>query len=234
MYVQCLTAVNTKYYHVPLHVFRIDGSVDDGSSFFVLRGGHETTASAMSWALHELAQHQDIQDNLLKEIEQYMEKYNGEITYETMEQMEYLDKVFKETLRKYPAGPLIMRVASSDYTFETLNFTVPKYTNVWVSVYNIQRDPAIYPDPMKFDPERFTKEAEATRHPMHFMPFGEGPRHCIGYRFAIFNWKLGIFTILRDYKVETCEQTVLSPEFEPWSFLLTPKSEIKLKLTKIS
>lgn len=203
-------------------------------AYMFFAAGHESTATTMSWALLELAQNQDIQDKLREELRQYMKKYNGNITYETMEELEYLNKVFKEVLRKFPTAPLITRIATSDYTFETLNFTIPKLTDVWIPTFSIHRDPDIYPDPMKFDPERFTEEAIAARHPMHYLPFGSGPRNCIGMRFATFTWKVGILKILLRYKVETCEQTDVSSEFDPTSFILSPKGEINLKMTKIA
>nr|XP_033326765.1 cytochrome P450 6B1-like [Megalopta genalis] len=203
-------------------------------AYMFFAAGHESTSTAMSWALLELAQNQDIQDKLREEMRQYAKKYNNQITYETMKEMDYLDKVFRETLRKYPVGSVYTRITTSDYTFETLNFTIPKSTEVWIPILMIHRNPVVYPDPTKFDPERFTKEAIAARHPMHYLPFSDGPRNCIGMRFAVFKWKLGIFKILLRYKVEICEQTKLPFEFNPRTFLLAPKDDIYLKMTKVA
>ncbi|XP_033326503.2 putative cytochrome P450 6a13 [Megalopta genalis] len=200
-------------------------------SFF--SAGFETSSSAMSWALLELAQNHEIQEKLHQEIKEYMKKYNGEIDYTTMKEMEYLDKVFRETLRKYPPAALLLRTATTDYTFETLNLSIPKSTEIWIPMFAIQRDPAIYPDPLKFDPERFTKEAIATRHPMYHLSFGDGPRNCIGNRFAIFQTKLGLLRILLRYKVDICEKTKLPCEFDPNAWLLSHKGGIYLKMTKI-
>ncbi|XP_078037572.1 cytochrome P450 6A1-like [Augochlora pura] len=200
-------------------------------SFFA--AGFETSSATISWTLLELAQNHAIQDKLRDELNQYMEKCNGKITYENMKELQYLDKVFKETLRKYPAGAILQRTASKEYYFESLKFSIPKSTEVWVPIYAFHKDPVIYPDPDKYDPERFTKEAEATRHPMYYLPFGDGPRNCIGLRFARFETKLGLLTILRRYKVDICEKTKLPAEFDPNTFLLSHKGGIYLKMTKI-
>lgn len=93
-----------------------------------------------------------------------------------------------ETLRKYPILPTLNRRAMHNYTFRDMKITIPKGTKIWIPVYGIQHDPNIYPDPEKFDPERFNDDAVAARHPMSFLPFGDGPRNCIGiliYRYWI-------------------------------------------------
>ena len=67
-----------------------------------------------------------------------------------------------------------------DYTFESNKVTIPKGLKIWIPTYAIHNDPDIYPDPDKFDPERFSDDKIKQRHPMHFLPFGHGPRNCIG------------------------------------------------------
>lgn len=75
---------------------------------------------------------------------------------------------------------MLPREALKNYTFKGTKITIPKGTKVWIPAFPIHRDPNIYPDPDKFDPERFTEEAVANRHPMSFLAFGDGPRICIG------------------------------------------------------
>ena len=72
------------------------------------------------------------------------------------------------------------RQAKSNYTFNGTKVSVPKGTMIWVPVYGMHHDPDIYPNPEKFDPERFNEDAVFARHPMHYLPFGDGPRNCIG------------------------------------------------------
>ncbi|KAL0124310.1 hypothetical protein PUN28_006273 [Cardiocondyla obscurior] len=196
--------------------------------FFV--AGFETSSTTMSNALYELALNQKVQDNLREEIDEAYVKYNGDLKYENIKKMNYLDKVFKETLRKYPPVTVLFRESMSSYTFEGTKISIPKNQKIWIPAYAIQRDPDIYPDPDVFDPERFDEEAVQSRHPMAFLPFGDGPRNCIGARFAVYQTKLGLIKILRNYKIETCEKTVIPYVNDPKAFLLAPKGGIYLKI----
>lgn len=199
--------------------------------FFV--AGFETSSTTMSNALYELAIHQEIQDKLREEIKETDAKNNGDLRYETIKEMKYLDCIFRETLRKYPPVTLLMRKSHSEYKFANSEVSIPAKTMIWIPIYGIQHDPDYFPDPEKFDPERFTEENMAARHPMHFLSFGDGPRNCIGARFAVYQTKIGLIKILRNYKVDVCEKTVIPYKVEPKSFLLSPKGGIHLKISKI-
>ncbi|XP_034194619.2 cytochrome P450 6A1-like [Osmia lignaria lignaria] len=195
--------------------------------------GFETSSTTISHTLYELAQNHEIQDKLRKEIKQHDEKYGKTLTYDQIKEMKYLEKVFKETLRKYPILPMLPREALKNYTFNGTKITIPKGTKVWIPTFGIHRDPNIYPDPDRFDPERFTEEAVANRHPMSFLAFGDGPRICIGARFANYQVKLGIITILRNHKLDVCEETIIPFKHEPQALLLTLQGGITLKITKM-
>ncbi|XP_076759120.1 putative cytochrome P450 6a14 [Xylocopa sonorina] len=200
-------------------------------AFVFFAAGFETSSTTMAHALYELAQHQDVQDKLRQEIRETYQSNDGRLTYQALKDMKYLNKVFKETLRKYPVIPVLTRVASEKYTFKGTKITVEKGLKIWIPIYGIQKDPNIYPDPDNFDPERFDDVAEATRHPMTFLSFGNGPRNCIGGRFAHYQSKIGIITIIRNYKVDLCEETLIPYKSEPRLFVLTPKDGIYLKIT---
>lgn len=73
-----------------------------------------------------------------------------------------------------------MRKSTEKYTFEDIKLTIPKDTRIFISAYGIHRDPEIYPNPDVFDIDRFKEDAVAARHPMHYLPFGDGPRNCVG------------------------------------------------------
>lgn len=198
--------------------------------FFI--AGFETSSSAISNALYELALNPEVQNKLRQEIKEYFNKHN-ELKYEYIKNMIYLDLVFRETLRKYPPGPLILRKSITNYTFNNTKVSIPEESFVWIPLYAIHHDPKIYPNPDAFIPERFNDDAIATRHPMHYLPFGDGPRNCIGARFAVYQSKIGLITILWNYKVEVCDKTMIPYEINPAAFLLTPKGGIYLKFTKI-
>ncbi|XP_053982814.1 uncharacterized protein LOC128878552 [Hylaeus volcanicus] len=198
--------------------------------FFI--AGFETSSSAMSNTLYELALNPDVQDKLRKEIREYCDNNDGELKYEQIKDMKYLDKVFREALRKYPPGPILLRKSISDYTFESTKLTIPNKTMVWIPLFAIHRDPKIYPNPDAFMPERFDDDAASARHPMNYLPFGDGPRNCIGARFAVFQSKVGLIKILRNHRVDVCEKTMIPYVFDRGAFLLAPKGGIYLKITK--
>lgn len=87
---------------------------------------------------------------------------------------------YAETLRKYPPAGVLQRSSSEPYTFAGTKVTIPKNTSLLIPVYAIHRDPQIYPEPDKFEPDRFDEETIKQRHPSFYLPFGDGPRNCIG------------------------------------------------------
>lgn len=202
-------------------------------AYVFFAAGFETSSTTIANTLYELALNQEIQDKLREEIMEFDAKNNGEWKYEAVKQMTYLDKVFRETLRKYPTLPFLSREATEDYTFESPKLTVRKNAKVWIPLFSIHRDPSIYPDPEKFDPERFSDEAVKSRHPMHYIPFGDGPRNCIGARFAVYQTKIGLITIVRNFKCDVCEKTEIPFEFDPIAFVMCPKNGLYLKITRI-
>lgn len=219
------------------HPEKISIQLTDGllaaQAFVFFAAGFETSSLTISHALYELALNQAIQEKLRKEIRDVCKACDGDLTFEVITQMSYLDKVFQETLRKYPPGGTLLRETTEPYTFEGINVTIPKGTSVWIPVYGLHCDPKIYPKPDEFDPERFSEEVASTRHSMVFLPFGDGPRNCIGARFAIYQTKIGLFKIVRDYKVDVCEKTLLPYVHNPRSFTAAPLGGIYLKFTKV-
>lgn len=199
--------------------------------FFI--AGYETSSTAISNGLYELALNPKIQDKLRKEIRDHYDKNNGELKYDDVKEMKYLDLVFSEAVRKYPAGPFLLRKSIENYCFDGTKVTIPKGTFVWIPIFAIHRDPKIYPNPDAFIPERFTEDAVQARNPMHYLPFGDGPRNCIGARFAVYQSKLALIKVLRNHKVEVCKKTMIPYEFEAGALLLAPKGGIYLKITKL-
>ncbi|XP_049831039.1 cytochrome P450 6k1-like [Schistocerca gregaria] len=211
-------------------------TLDDiaAQAFAFYLGGFETSSTTMSFALHELAVNPDIQRKLQEEIDSVLEKGGEGLTYDAISQMSYLEKVVSETLRKYPIVPILNRECGVDYKFAGSNMVIPKGTPVMISVFGLHRDPEHYPDPERFDPERFTEEAKAKRHPYVYIPFGEGPRNCIGMRFGLLQTKVGLVQILSKFNVETCDKTRANLRFSAKSFNLGSADGIQLKLTKRS
>ncbi|KAF2901229.1 hypothetical protein ILUMI_04957, partial [Ignelater luminosus] len=178
--------------------------------FFI--AGFHTASTLMSFISYELALNPDIQERLREEIDRYAEDCNEDVTYETLLGMKYLDMVVSETLRKWPPLEITNRQSVRNFTIE------PKFpgespvhidadTSCWIPIYPIQRDPEYFPNPDTFDPERFNDENKKNIKPFTYLPFGTGPRKCIGIRFALLETKLIIFELLRKYEIIPVEQT---------------------------
>ncbi len=178
----------------------------------ILVAGYDTTGNTLAFLLLELARNQEIQDRLRAEIDNAIDEgeadNNGRLPYSVIQGLEYLDMVINEGLRKYPAGALgVARLCTKDYTLPGTDLTITKGQEVQMSAYGIHFDERHYPNPSEFDPERFAKEAKAKRHPMAFLTFGQGPRSCIGMRFALLEMKVALANIIRDFRITTCAES---------------------------
>ncbi|CAG9859768.1 unnamed protein product [Phyllotreta striolata] len=201
-------------------------------AFTFFLAGYETSATTMTFALIELAQNQDIQDKVRSEIRKVLGKYNNEITYESVTEMDYLEQVVLETLRKHPPIFLLPRVCSKDFHIPGTDVVLRAGTHVEIPVHAIHRDPEHYPEPDKFDPERFSPENKAKRPRCAYLPFGEGPRICIGLRFGKMQSKIGLCTILNNYRITFNERTPLPVEYGPGIVSLA-KGEIFMNLEPV-
>ncbi|XP_065355921.1 cytochrome P450 6a2-like [Calliphora vicina] len=199
--------------------------------FFV--AGFETSSTNMSYVLYELARHPEIQEKVRLEILEVLKKYDNELTYEAMMEMTYLDQVITETLRLYPALSYIQRVALNDYKIPDTEIILDKGTNVYIPVRAIHLDPEIYENPLEFKPERFTPSQMATRHSQSFLGFGDGPRNCIGLRFGRMQNRIGLVTLLRNFKFSRCPKTTDSIKFSDHSLVNIPLNGIYLKVEKL-
>ncbi|XP_063703577.1 cytochrome P450 6a2-like [Culicoides brevitarsis] len=199
--------------------------------FFV--AGFETSSSTMSYCLYELAKNQDVQNRLRSHIHETIRNHNGQVTYEGLLEIPYLDQVINETLRLYPPVSLLQRKLVKPYKVPGTNSYIDPGLVVFISVYGIQRDARYFKDPLKFDPTRFSSENYKNIQPYSFIPFGEGPRQCIGIRFGMMQVRLGIITFLKNFRVEVCEKTAPVIKLAPTSPMLLPKHGIQLKISKI-
>lgn len=197
------------------------------SVFFL--AGFETSSTTMSFALHELALNPDIQKNLQQEIDETTRKSNGKLTYDDVMTMPYLDKVVSETLRKYPPVPVLNREVTQKYQVPDTAWLLEKGTSVIIPVLALHYDPQYFPQPQRFDPERFSEEQKNSRHDFVYLPFGDGPRICIGMRFGLMQTKIGLASLLSRYNIETCSRTVKELKMDPLSFILNPTSGIWLR-----
>lgn len=175
--------------------------------------GFETTSILLCMMSYELAINQEVQDKLIEEVDEIFENTNGsKITYEAIHSMKYLDMVVSETLRKWPPFSATERVCTKPYSLQSPNH--PDKTidlkikdPLWIPIFGIHRDPKHYPNPDRFDPERFNDENRDKIHPYAYLPFGAGPRFCIGSRFALMEAKTVFVYLLRRFRFVPVEKT---------------------------
>ncbi|KAG8179271.1 hypothetical protein JTE90_026735 [Oedothorax gibbosus] len=166
--------------------------------------GHDTTAMALSWTLYCLGLHPNLQKEVHDELDCIFQNEHGrEITKADLSQMKYLECVIKEALRLYPSVPFIGREVKK--SFKVLNHTITKGSLCFIFTYMLHRDPGSFPEPERFDPERFFPENCVGRHPYAYVPFSAGPRNCIGQKFALMEEKTILANILRRYRVESLD-----------------------------
>lgn len=176
-------------------------------AFIFFFAGFETSSTAMSFTLYLLAKHPEIQVKVREEVRRIKKAHENEINYDALMEMHYLNQVFNEALRMYPPVGTLVRYSQNDYDVPDTNLTIPQGIMITIPVYGIHYDPEIYPNPTKFDPDRFTSEEVQKRHPYSFLPFGEGPRNCIGMRFAQLQSKFGLATIVDKFELSVNAKT---------------------------
>ncbi|NP_001165974.1 cytochrome P450 6CK7 [Nasonia vitripennis] len=201
------------------------------NAFVFFLGGYETSSSTTSFCLYELAQNPEIQEKLQAEIDEVVKSPTG-LTYESIAEMEYLDMVLSETLRKHPSLPILNRIAKEDYPLPTTDFVIKKDMRIMISLSGIQNNPEYYPDPEKFDPLRFTKEKAVARNKYINIPFGDGERMCIGKRFAVMQVKIALAAMLHNYQFSISEKTQVPPQYETMNFTQTVRNGVKLRVKR--
>lgn len=145
--------------------------------FFV--AGYETSASTAAFTLYELMQSPEVLAKLKEDINQSLEKHDGKLTYDCIQDMKYLDLCVTETARKYPALPILNRICTKEYQIPGTKNIIEQGTQIIISLIGMHRDPEYFPDPLRYYPDRYTDD-EKNYTPKAYMPFGEGPRQCIG------------------------------------------------------
>ena len=196
---------------------------------------NDTNSTFISHLFYELSHNVDVQQRLQAEIDEAFERENPEGTmleYSTIQGLQYMGMVIQETLRRYPPVGGVPRTCTKEYTFPGTTVTIPAGTEVHIPVVGFHFDQDIFPDPQKFDPERFTPDTKAARHPMAYMPFGDGPRKCIGLNFALLLARVCLVRMLRSYSLVQCQQTPTVLTYHHESLFLRPKEKLLIKVER--
>ncbi|XP_062563386.1 probable cytochrome P450 9f2 [Armigeres subalbatus] len=187
--------------------------------FLFFLAGFDTVSTCLTFLCYELLVNPDVQQTLYQEIMAVEDSLNGKsLSYEVLQRMRYLDMVISESLRRWPPVPFVDRYCVKDYVYDDgqgTRVSIQKGQIVWFPIAALHHDSKYFPEPMKFDPERFSEQNRNTINPGTYLPFGVGPRNCIGSRFALMEVKAIVYHLLKNFTLE-----------------LSAKSKVPLQLKK--
>ncbi|XP_052738532.1 cytochrome P450 4C1-like [Bicyclus anynana] len=186
----------------------------------IAAAGSDTTAGTIGFTLMLLGKYPDVQQKVHEEMEEVFGDSKRPLEKEDLPNLKYLERVVKESLRLFPPAPFILRKVETDFTCPS-GLIIPSGSGIMVSIFGVHRDPKYWgPDVEHFDPDRFLPERFNLQHACSYMPFSNGPRNCIGYRYGFVSVMTALTFILRDFKV------VGEPEKRP-----VPNIRLKLEVT---
>ncbi|PNF38478.1 Cytochrome P450 9e2 [Cryptotermes secundus] len=171
--------------------------------------GFEAVATLLSFSTLLLAVHQDIQNQAREEVDKVLAEHGGQVTYEAVQSIKYLDNILSETLRIYPPAPLISRKCVKEYQVPGSDLKIEKDSSVMVPIVGLHYDSNYFPNPETFNPDRFSEDNKHSIQPFTYMPFGSGPRHCIANRFALMETKTALVHLLSHFELHTTSKTQL-------------------------
>lgn len=176
------------------------------NAFIALLAGYETTSASLGFITHLLVQYPEVQEKMRKEVDKLIAEEGENLDYAKVHKLQYMDQVLSESLRLYPPVYLfITRKANKEVQYGSL--CIPSGMIIQVPVHHVHYDPSLWPNPEKFDPERFSPDNRPKINPLSWQPFGQGPRNCIGMRFAQMEVKHALARILHNYHLVPCEKT---------------------------
>lgn len=191
--------------------------------------GHETTASVLNWMWYLLCRHEEMQERVAAEILRVPAAQ--ETLLESVARLDYGTKVIEEALRSYPPLWLMTRKAMKEDRLG--EYFVPAGTEIYISPFLLQRNPHLWPQPEKFDPERFDGEEPHGGHRLSMCPFGAGPRNCIGEIFARVEMQVHLVTIARQLRLR--HDNAVPPEYvagvnllSKHDFIMRPESRARV------
>lgn len=174
----------------------------------IFAAGHETTSNALTWTWYALAQRPEMMRRLQEEVDAVLAGRAPAAA--DLPRLSYTQQVFNESLRLYPPVPMIPRRAAGETTLR--GYHVPYDSLVFISIYHIHRHPDFWPDAATFDPDRWSPERGTRGYPLAFMPFGAGPRLCIGNNLALVEGTLLLAQIARHYEPRLVSMRPVVPD----------------------
>ncbi|KAI4502716.1 hypothetical protein M0802_001760 [Mischocyttarus mexicanus] len=207
----------------PKYKFEGENLLYQSGTFF---SGFESSSTCMSFTLMELANNMKCQERAREDINKAINKHGW--TYEAFNEMKYLDQTIAEGLRLHPPVSTIDRYTRQDYQIPGTDIIIEKGTPIYISLYGLQEDPKYFDEPEIYNPDRF---AEGNSIPDAYIPFGIGPRMCVGMKVGQLHAKIVLAFLLREYEIwqEEKDKSILDPR----STFTAAANGIKLHFKKI-
>ncbi|XP_037042332.1 probable cytochrome P450 9f2 [Bradysia coprophila] len=202
-------------------------------TFIFFFAGFESVSTMISFIAYELMVNPDCQTKLQKEIDELNEKVAGSpVNYNQIQGMKFMDQVVCETLRKWPS-PFIDRLCTKEFELECdgKKILIEKGRSFYIPTAGLHFDERYFPNPEKFDPERFNDENRGKIDPGTYLPFGVGPRNCIGSRFALMELKTIIYYLLLNFNFEPNEKTQIPMKLKYSPVQFIPEKGVWVKFT---
>lgn len=199
------------------------------NAFLFYIAGSESSSSTICYCLFELSREPEYLQTLLDEIDRMLANYKEDITYEALNDMPFLEKCITETLRKYPALPMLNRRCTKDFQVPGTNQFIYKDQPIIIPLRAIQTDPKYFPNPLKFNPNR-TDPNDPDYSGMPTYAFGEGPKSCIAFRLGKIMVKMGLIAILSKFTVEKGQTEELN--YPIGNLGMPPSNDFTIKLSK--
>jgi cytochrome P450 len=190
----------------------------------LILAGHETTANALSWTFYLLSRHPEVEARLVRELREVIG--TGPARFGDLDRLVYTECVIREAMRLYPPAWMIERQAIA--RDRVGGYDLPAGWLVAVAPWTLHRDPDLYPEPEAFRPERFAPEAAASRSRYAYLPFGAGPRTCIGNAFAVMEAKLVLATLASRFRLTRVSSAPVEPD--P-GVTLRPRGDLRMRVT---
>ncbi|XP_028264307.1 thromboxane-A synthase [Parambassis ranga] len=199
-----------------------------GQAFVFLLAGYETSSNTLAFTSYLLAINPECQRKVQEEVDDFYTRHDSP-DYTSIQELKYLDMVICEALRLYPPGFRFARDIEHDCVVN--GQVLPKGATLEIPASFLHYDPEHWPEPEKFIPERFTPEAKASRHPFVYLPFGAGPRNCVGMRLAQLEMKMALVHLFHRFTIVACSETKVPLELKS-STTLGPKNGIYVKIKR--
>ncbi|XP_014605376.1 PREDICTED: cytochrome P450 6a2-like [Polistes canadensis] len=214
--------------------FDEDTLASQSLSFFV--DGYESSAGTLSFVCFELSIHCDIQEKLRNQINDVLAKHGGEITYDSLKEMTYLDQVISESQRLNSLFDITIKMCTNKIEFkgyDGLTCQVEPGTKIIIPSRYLQRDPKYWTNPEAFDPDRWSEKKKADINKYCFLAFGEGPRICVGLRMGLLQTKAALAALLSKYRIERNPRTSYPVELDILGVISTPVDGLWVYLKRL-